>query len=118
MDVERLGNSYSYHVGKAVRYIRENYKYPISLSSAAKYLKLNKCYFCNMFREETGQRFSDYLNGFRIFKSRELLLATDHSMVEIASMVGFNSQNYFNIAFKKYTGMSPLQYKNKKDLTA
>lgn len=41
---------YSFHVRKAMDYTRNNYKTPLNLDEVAKYLGLNKCYFCNLFK--------------------------------------------------------------------
>ncbi|TAH63478.1 MAG: AraC family transcriptional regulator [Gottschalkiaceae bacterium] len=104
--------TYTFHVRKAIEYTRKHYKKPLSLDRIAKYLDLNKCYFCHLFKKETGKSYSKFLNEIRIEKSKYLLLNTDLSMLEIALSVGYNNQNYYNIAFKKNTGTTPLKYRN------
>lgn len=102
---------YTYHVKKAIDYIYENYEKPLTLDYMAKYLGLNKCYFCKLFRLETGKTFSRFLNEVRIKKSKELLLNTNLSILDIALTVGYNNQNYYNMSFKKLTGVTPLKYR-------
>lgn len=50
-----------------------------------------------------------YLNRFRINKAKKLLLEPDLSIVDIAEMVGFKSENYFCTLSKKVTGMTPAK---------
>jgi len=49
----------------------------------------------------------------RIERAKELLECTDEKVSEIALSVGFSSQQRFNEAFKKNTGMTPLEYRRK-----
>ena len=51
------------------------------------------------------------MNEVRVEKSKELLREGNLSTLSIALSVGFNNQNYFNMTFKKLTGMTPLQYR-------
>ncbi|NLY76709.1 MAG: helix-turn-helix transcriptional regulator [Tissierellia bacterium] len=79
----------------------------------ADYLGLNKCYFCQLFKRETGKTYSQFLNELRIEKSKELLENTNLSILDIALTVGYNNQNYYSMAFKKLTGTTPKNYKNR-----
>ena len=55
--------------------------------------------------------FTDYLNGVRIGKAKELLENTDLTVSEICAQTGFNSDQNFIRVFKKYVGMTPGQYR-------
>lgn len=103
---------YSLHVKKAIDYINTRYKDDISLVDISNYLKINKSYFCSIFKKETGKTFTQFLNEVRINKSKELLLQNNSSILDIAIEVGFNSQNYYNIMFKRITNQSPLEFIN------
>lgn len=103
--------TYSFYVKKALDYIDENYYKSISLDDISKYLKINKCYFCSLFKSETKNTYSQYLNMVRVEKSKELMLKEDLTLLDIALEVGFNNQNYFNMTFKKFTDMTPLEFR-------
>ena len=96
---------------RVLEYIEENYERSLDLADVAAYFHLNKCYFCSVLKKELGKTFSQLVNEFRIQKSKELLEEGRLSTLEIALTVGFNNQNYFNMTFKKITGMTPLQYR-------
>jgi AraC-like DNA-binding protein len=103
---------YSFYIKKALDYINKNYHEGISLDNISKYLDINKCYFCSLFKNETDKTFSQYLNELRIEKSKDLLSKKNLSLLDIALTVGFNNQNYFNMIFKKLTNMTPLEFRN------
>lgn len=105
--------NYSFHVRKAIDYTMQNYMKSLNLIHISNHLGLNKCYFCNLFKKETGKTYSQFLNEVRIEKSKNLLIQSNLSTLEVALSVGYNNQNYFTIAFKRITGTTPLKYKNK-----
>lgn len=100
------------HINKAIKEMNINYSDSITLGNMADYLGLNKCYFCDLFKKETGKTYSQVLNEIRIKKSLELLLNTNMTILEIALSVGYNNQNYYNMAFKKIMGTTPYKYRN------
>ena len=89
----------------------KNYSSDLSADVICKELNINKSYFCKLFKEDTGYTYSNYLNIFRIEKSKKLLLNSNMSLLDIAIAVGFNSQNYFTMVFKKITNITPTQYR-------
>lgn len=85
----------------------------LNLSSLAKTLEahpkvvsqaINKVFECN---------FSDYINSYRIEASKKLLAESNTSIKEIMFEVGFNSRSVFNTLFKKTTGLTPSQYRDR-----
>ncbi|MGL4911523.1 MAG: helix-turn-helix transcriptional regulator [Romboutsia sp.] len=100
------------HVRKAIQYIYQNYTYEISLDDICKILNINKSYFCKIFKSETKLTFSNFLNSYRVEKSKDLLIKSNMNLLDIALSVGFNNQNYYTMVFKKFTGSTPFQYRN------
>ena len=64
-----------------------------------------------MFKKETGQTFINYLNNYKIERSKELLKNTNMTLLDISLEVGFNNQSYYSTIFKKYTNMTPQEYR-------
>lgn len=104
--------NHSFYVNKAIKYINDNYNKPITLEDVSSFLKINKCYFCTLFKKETKKTFSQFLNEVRIEKSKEMLLQDNMTILDIALSVGFNNQNYYNMTFKKLTKQTPLSFRN------
>lgn len=101
-------------VQRAIQIIREQYPNPLSLGMIAQQVGTNANYLGLMFRQETGEYFSDYLNNTRIRNAQRLLLETDQTVGSIAAAVGYSSVNYFCQVFKKNTGQSPARFRDAK----
>jgi len=71
---------------------------------------LSTAYFCNLFKEETHQTFTEYLNAERIRHAKTLLTETDSTTEAVALAVGFNNPSYFFEVFKRLTGERPRRY--------
>ena len=59
----------------------------------------------------TGSTFKEYLSMVRVEESKRLLANTDYSLIDIAVATGFQDQSYFSKVFKRYTGLTPGQYR-------
>jgi two-component system response regulator YesN len=95
---------------RAKKFIDKNYNKNISLEEVAAYSGLSPTYFSRLFRKVVGKNFIDYLTGVRIDEAKKLLQQKEYKVYEVSKRVGFQSSNYFNTLFKKYTGMTPLEY--------
>lgn len=100
-------------IGNAKKYIEENYKMQLSYKDVAREVFISPSYFLNLFKQETGYTFVDYLTNIRINKAKELLLSTDLNITEIAFEIGFNDSNYFSSLFKKIVGFPAKDYRKK-----
>ncbi len=98
-------------IKESLDYIHKNYYKQITIDDICDKFKINKCYFCYMFKKETGQTFINYLNNYKIEKSKNLLENTNMTLLDISLEVGFNNQSYYSTIFKKYTNMTPLEYR-------
>lgn len=98
-------------IQKAVAYIHNNFREPLSLGSVARHCNVTPNYLGARFSKKMGISFSDYLNTVRLRYACNLLDGTDLSVKEIAFASGYNSVNYFGYIFKKNLGTSPLNYK-------
>ena len=64
-----------------------------------------------LFKKSVGVNFVDYLTELRINAAKDLLKDPFLTMSEVASMVGYESANYFTRVFKKNTGITPTEYR-------
>lgn len=99
-------------VQEAIRFIEGNYDRTITLDDVARHVHLNASYLSFLFKEATGQKYIDYLTLHRIEQAKGLLLQTNHKILEIAQMVGYENPRYFTLVFKKYTRVSPVEYRS------
>lgn len=98
-------------VQRTLNSIHKNYHSDLSLKTIAAELRLSPAYLGQLFRDETGKHFSNYLTEARLNASRVLLLETDLKIMEILHRIGISNQSYFNRVFKKAYGISPLDFR-------
>lgn len=99
-------------IQKAKRYIEENLADEISVSSIAAELYITANYFSRLFKRVQGEGCNEYIVRKRIEKAKSLLEMTSLKTGKIAFMVGYHDTNYFSLAFKKHTGISPSRYRD------
>lgn len=88
----------------------------ITLRKLSKTLSIPTHHLSQVINEKLQKNFNDLINSNRIEEAKRKLLESDAhetSILEIAYEVGFNSKSVFNRAFKKYTGMTPSQFRKK-----
>lgn len=67
-----------------------------------------------VFKRETGETVTDFLTKVRMMHAKRLLLNPMYKVYEIASLVGYTDANYFAKVFKKSTGLSPKEFKERR----
>ncbi|MCD9023162.1 response regulator transcription factor [Cohnella silvisoli] len=100
-------------VVKVKQYVESGYGNPIRLEEVADLVNFSPNHFSQRFRQETGEAFSDYLTRIRIREAIRLYKETDYSTEEISARVGYLNPNYFIKVFKKTTGQTVKQFKQR-----
>ncbi len=99
-------------VRNAMNYIEEHYSEKILLSDVADKIYVSQWHLSKLLNKETGQSFSEILNGIRIKKAKELMKDPSLRIGDIAEEVGFQDVAHFSRTFKKLTGVSAGEYRN------
>lgn len=97
----------------ALKYIEAHYREDISQSDVAEAVHLTPSYFSTLFKKSFGQGFSDYLTELRIEHVKERLKTSSEKIKGIAAAEGFRDPQYFVKIFKRLTGLTPSQYREK-----
>lgn len=99
---------------KATEYIEEHYaEEKLSLQDLCRHVLMSTSHFSLVFKQMTGVTFIEYLTRVRIERAKELLLTTSLKFYEIASKVGYADPNYFSLLFKKHTGKTPREFRER-----
>ncbi|MFW6370967.1 MAG: helix-turn-helix domain-containing protein, partial [Bacteroidota bacterium] len=88
----------------------------LHLDDVAKKLNIHPNYLSQAVNQLSGNNFFDYVNRYRVEESKKLLkdpAFENHNLMGIGFEAGFNSKSSFYAVFKKYTGMTPAQYRKK-----
>ncbi len=101
-------------VRKAVEYIRRHYAEEISLGDVAEYVGLSDNYFSNLFKQEMNENLVSFINKVRVENAKRLLDSQSMKVSEVAEAVGYRNATYLSTIFRKVTGMSISEYRNRK----
>lgn len=94
------------------KYITDHYSEKINLSHLAEKFFLSYSYLSLLFKKETGYSLTDYMCMLRVEKAKELLEDPTVKVYEIGYKVGIEDSHYFTRMFKKYTHLSPTQFRD------
>ena len=98
---------------KAIQhYIQQHYMEELTLESLADKVHLSPSYLSKLFKRETGENLSIYIQNVRIQQAKILLCTTDLKTYEVAERVGISDPVYFSRTFKKVTGMKPKDFRH------
>ena len=95
-------------------YVQRHLSEPISTDDMAKEFYLSRTHFSAKFKKETGMTLTDYILTEKTEEAKRLLRYSDKSAAEIAAYLGFSSQGHFAKVFKKYSGQTPNEFREKK----
>lgn len=95
-----------------VTWVRDHFGEKIDVHKAAEITGYSESHFMRIFRQETGQTFSQFLNDYRLAAACYFLKETSDSIGHISEICGFDSLSYFTRTFHKKYGLSPRQYRN------
>ena len=100
-------------IERAVHYFNENYNKPISIEQYAEEHLMSVNWFIHNFKEVMNVPPMQYIVSLRISAAKGYLENSDKNINEISNIVGYENALYFSRLFKKYTGMTPSEYKKK-----
>lgn len=95
-------------------FIYQNYKKAIILQDIAKSGNVGKSKCYELFKRYVNKTPNDFVNLYRLEKSKILLKNEDLSITEVALECGFNSGSYYAELFKKYNGCTPRNFRKYK----
>lgn len=104
-------STYSSPVQKAITAIDFDLSADLSLNKLAQAQNLSPAYLSNIFKRETGQTLTDFVNRKRINYAAELLRNTNLQIQTVAQLCGILDVHYFSKMFKKYTKKTPKEYR-------
>jgi|GEM_PF-1656494 len=92
-------------------YIIKNIQQKIEIETLSRLINKSPNYAITIFKEVMGCSPIDYSHQVRLIEAGNLILTSDMSIIDITSHLGYYDTSYFNRVFKKYTSMTPTQFK-------
>lgn len=99
------------------RYMEEKTPYldpELTLSELAKQLNMSRSQLSQLINEGTGDNFYNFINKYRVEQVKTFMrdpAMKHYSMLGIALEAGFKSKSTFNLIFKRFTGVTPTEYR-------
>lgn len=96
---------------RAIGFMAQAYANAITVADIARHVNVSPSRFHVLFKRETGQTPVDYLQRLRVARAQEALTRSARRITDVALDCGFSSSQYFAHCFKKYTGMTPREFR-------
>lgn len=98
-------------VEQVLKYIESLPSGQVTLAEAAKHVHMNPSYLSQLFKQQTGTNFIDYVTRLRLKEAKRLLSSTTLRISEIAERLGYSDLAYFTNIFKKICQVTPSEYR-------
>ncbi|WP_179860895.1 helix-turn-helix transcriptional regulator [Bhargavaea cecembensis] len=103
-------------VNEVIEYIDAAIESNLTVASLAGHFNISTSHLSRIFREHTGLTLIDYINMRKIEESQYFLRNTDLKISAVAEQFSFCNQSYFTRTFKKYTELTPKQFREQKEI--
>lgn len=113
LSAEDRGHAGENAVAQVTDYIHSHLQEQIYITELAEQVYLNEQYLARLFKKTLGLSILEYITRERLKLARELLLTTDYPINRVADSVGYDNYSYFTRLFKRETGMTPQEYRQR-----
>ncbi|MEN7551675.1 AraC family transcriptional regulator [Rapidithrix thailandica] len=102
-------------VNKMLLHIRQHIHRPekLKISYLASHFHLSENYVSEYFRKFTGESLKQYITHYKIGLVQQRLMHSALTVSQIADELGFTDESHLSKQFKKYKGLSPLEFRKK-----
>jgi two-component system response regulator YesN len=109
---QSTSGTFHIHVKSILQIIHERYFANLTLDSLAHEVVTPHANLGQLFKQEVGMDFLDYVHHYRVEQAKAMLVEADATVLHVAKQVGYKDERNFSYVFKKWTGLTPLQYQN------
>lgn len=103
----------SKEIYSCIQFIQNHTGFSIGINDVAGYIGKSRAWLTKKFREECGLSITEFITQSKLQDAKRLLRYSEKSLSEISNYLCFSSQAYFQTVFKKNTGLTPNEYKQK-----
>ncbi|WP_416669747.1 helix-turn-helix domain-containing protein [Egbenema bharatensis] len=107
----RQGGLPQHQLLQVIDYIHAHLDKDIKLADLAALVGISQFHFSHLFKQSMGMAPYQYLLQQRVERAKQLLKQTDHSIMEIALLCGFNSHSHLSKQFRQLVGLTPSAYR-------
>lgn len=107
----------SFLVNSAIAYMKKNYMRKLTLTEVADHIYVSQWHLSKLLNRHGGQSFSELLNTIRVEEAKALLKDPSLRIGDVAEAVGFLDLAHFSRVFKKITGISANEFRNRMNVS-
>ena len=96
---------------KVIGFMEDRLYGKFTIEELSRTMSFSKTYVSQYFVKITGYSIIDYFNMMKVNEAKRLIRESGRNFCEISEMLMFSNSHYFSTTFKRYTGMTPTQYK-------
>ncbi len=96
---------------RIIAFMEERLYARFTMEELSRTLSFGKTYISRYFSHAVGHSVIEYFNMMKIAEAKRLIRESGYNFGEISELLMFSNSHYFSTAFRKYTGMTPTQYK-------
>ena len=112
----RQNSRYSPLTASCMEYVETHIKEKISLEEMARELGYTSYYLSGKFQKETGCSIGSHIKRQKVETAKQLLDSSSLTFADISEQLSFSSPSFFSSTFRKYTGMTPGEYRKRNRL--
>ena len=83
---------------------------PLTIKELSRKAAINECYLKKGFKEMYGTTIFDFFQSQRMEHAKYLLYEKGLTVTDVSALLGYSSISHFSTAFKKHTGLKPVNY--------
>lgn len=110
---QRHMGAFSAPVSAVIDILETEYSKKLTIDDLAQRIHYSPSYLCDLFKSETQRTIGEHLMTVRMEKAVNMLQSGDKHVLDIALDVGYSEQTHFTRLFKRYTGLTPLEYRRR-----
>lgn len=96
---------------KVIGFMEDHLYGKFTIDELSRTMSFSKTYVSQYFVKITGYSIIDYFNMMKVNEAKRLIRESGRNFCEISELLMFSNSHYFSTTFKRYTGMTPTQYK-------
>jgi AraC-like DNA-binding protein len=97
-------------VKNTIEFIHNNIHTKITIPEIAQSIPISPSYLSTIFKKHMKVTLVDYINTYRLEKSKDLIRTTNFNITEISNLLGYKTVHYFSRQFKATFDISPSAY--------
>lgn len=112
-DIEPVNRRSGEYYNKFMSLLNLHFKHERSMSFYASKLYITPKYLTSLIKKTSGRSAMDWVNDYVILEAKNLLRYSDMSIQEISEYLNFSNQSFFAQYFRRFSGCSPSDYRNR-----